>query len=102
MVPRRSNVNTIVQHQLESNVAINCSLHFGSLRENWTVAWTAEDKDRAALPTSGYQIQTDPSFQLVINNATIDYDGAKFQCQAKLPGYTEDSRLITLNLLREY
>ena len=101
VVPRRSNVNTTVHHQLESGVAINCSLHFGSLRKNWTVSWTTEDKDGAALPDDGYQIETDPSFHLVINNAIVDYDGAKFQCRAGRPGYYEDSQLITLNLFRK-
>ena len=99
VVPRRSNVSTTVQHQLEGkDVAINCSLHFGSLRENWTVTWTAENKDGDTIPTSGYEIQTDPSFQLVINNATIDYDGAKFQCRAELLSDSKDSQRITLNL----
>ena len=101
MVPRRSNVNTTVQHQLESSAAINCSLHFGSLRKNWTVSWTAEDKARVALPTNGYEIQTDPLFHLVIKNATVDYDGAKFECRADRPGYHEDSQLVTLNLFRK-
>ena len=101
MVPRRNNVSTTVQHQLESSVAINCSLDFGSLRKNWTVSWTAEDEDGVALPTSGYRIQTDPSFQLVVNNSSVDYDGAKFHCRADRPGYHEGSRLITLNLFRE-
>lgn len=100
VVPRRSNVSTTVQHQLESNVAIDCSLHFGSLREDWTVTWTAEDEDGTALPNTAYQIQTDP-FQLLIYNATIDYEGAKFQCRAGRPGYSEDSQRITLNLFRK-
>ena len=98
MVPRRSNVNTTAQHQLESNVAIDCALHFGSLRKNWTVTWIAEDEDGAALPYSEYYISTDPSIQLIINNATIGYEGAKFQCRAERPGYSEDSQRITLNL----
>ena len=101
VVPRRSNVNTTVQHQLESNVAIDCFLRFGTLRDNWTVTWTAEDKDGTALPTSAYHTERNPSFQLVINNATIDYDGAKFQCQAERAGYSEYSQLITLNLFRK-
>ena len=98
VVPRRGDVNITVQHLLESNIAIDCALHFGSLRKNWTVTLVAEDEDGATLPTIGYHIQTDPSFQLIINNATVDYDGAKLQCRAERPGYSEDSQRITLNL----
>ena len=98
VVPHRINVNTTVQHQLESNVTIDCPLHFGSLRKNWTVTWTTENKDGVAPLISGYRIQTDPSFQLVIISATIDYDGAKFQCRAELLSNSVDSQRITLNL----
>ena len=96
MVPRRRNVSTTVQHNLESNVTIDCPLHFGSLRKNWTVTWTAEDEDGDAI--SGYQTRTDSSFQLVIINATVDYDGAKFQCRAELLSDSVDSQRITLDL----
>ena len=98
VVPWQRNVNTTVQHQLESNVTIYGSLHFGSLHKNWTVTWTAEDKDGVALPISGYRIQTDPSYQLVIINVTVDYDGAKFQCRAELRSDSVDSQRVTLNL----
>ena len=96
-------MSTTVEHPLEGeNVAINCPLHFGSLRKNWTVEWVAEDRNEDALPTSGYHTRTEPLFQLVINNATINYEGAKFRCQANLDGRNEVvGQRITLNLYRK-
>ena len=93
-------MNATVQHPLEgANVGINCPLRFGSLYKNWTVTWIAEDRNGDALPTSGYHIRTEPSFQLVINNATINYEDAKFGCRANLLGRNKvDSLNITLNL----
>ena len=96
-------MNTTVQHPLErENVAINCPFRFGSLRKNWTVTWIAEDRNENVLPTSGYHIRTEPLFQLVINNATINYEGAKFRCRANLDGRNEVvGQRITLNLYRK-
>ena len=104
MVPGRINVNTTVQHPLEGeNVAINCPLRFGSLRNNWTVTWIAEDRNGAdTLQTSGHHIRTEPLFQLVINNATINYEDAKFRCRAnRLDRNEVESQRITLNLYRK-
>ena len=104
MVPGHSNVSTsTVEHPLEGkNVAINCLLRFGSLRNNWTVTWTAEDRNEDTLPSSGYHTRTEPLFQLVINNATINYEGAKLRCRAnRLGGNEVDSQRITLNLYRK-
>ena len=97
------NVSTTVQHPLEGeNVTIDCPLRFGSLRKNWTVTWIAEDSNEDVLPSSGYHIRTEPLFQLVINNATINYDGARFRCRANLDGRNEVlSQRITLNLYRK-
>ena len=93
-------MSTTVQHPLEGgNVAINCPLRFGSLRKNWTVTWIVENRNEDVLPTSGYHIRTEPLFQLVINNATINYEGAKFRCRANLYGRNEVvGGSITLNL----
>ena len=103
MVPRRGNVSTTVEHPLEGeNVTINCPLRFGSLRKNWTLRWVAEDRNEDALPSSGYHTRTEPSFQLVISNATINYEGAKFRCIAYRQGRNEVvSQRITLNLYRK-
>ena len=102
MVPRHINANTTVQHPLEGeNVTINCPLRFGSLRKNWTVTWIAEDRNDV-FPSSGYHILTEPLFQLVIDNATINYEGAKFGCRANRRGSFEVvSQRITLNLYRK-
>ena len=96
-------MNTTVQHPLEGeNVTINCPLRFGSLRKNWTVTWIAEYRNEDAPPTSGLKFRTEPSFQLVINNATINYEDAKFRCRANRLGRNEvDSLSITLNLYRK-
>ena len=96
-------MSTTVQHPLEGeNVTINCPLRFGSLRKNWTVTWIAEDRNEDALLSSGYHILTEPLFQLVINNATINYEGAKFRCRANLDGRNEVmGQRITLNLYRK-
>ena len=96
-------MSTTVEHSLEGeNVTINCPLHFGSLRKNWTVTWIAEDRNGDVLPTSGYHFRTEPLLQLVINNATINYEGARFGCRANLDGRNEvDSQRITLNLYRK-
>ena len=103
MVPSRSNVNTTVEHPLEGgNVTINCPLRFGSLRKNWTVNWVAEHRNGDVLPPIGYHDQTEPLFQLVIDNATINYEGARFRCRANLLGRNEvESQRITLNLYRK-
>ena len=100
-------MNTTVQHPLEGeNVTINCPLRFGSLRKNWTVTWIAEDRIEDTLLSSGYSsgyhIRTEPLFQLVINNATINYEGAKYGCLADRLGRNEVvSQRITLNLYRK-
>lgn len=93
VVPQCSNVSITVEHPLEEeNVAINCSLQFGSLCKDWTLMWTTEDKNRVTLPTSGYHNRTDLAFQLVINNVTIDYEDARFHCQANCLSSSEDSQ----------
>ena len=96
-------MNTTVLHPLEEeNVAINCPFRFGSLRKNWTVTWIAEDRNGDVLPTSGYHIRTEPLFQLVVNNANINHEGAKFQCRANRLGRSEVvSQRIALNLYRK-
>ena len=97
------NVSTTVQHPLEGeSVTINCPLRFGSLRKNWSVTWIAEYSNGDTLPTSGLHFRTEPSFQLVINNVTINYEDAKFRCRANRLGRNEvDSQRITLNLYRK-
>ena len=103
VVPRRSE-GSKTRHQLEdTNVTIDCPLKFGSLRANWSVDWIALDSIGNELPNSGYFVKEAQKFQLVIRNATVMYDGARFQCRASLSdGHAfTDSQHVTLSLFRK-
>ena len=100
VLPSRRQLPTpIVSRQLEEeNVTIHCPLRFGSLRDEWSVQWTAQDSQSNRFSPSGYVIQSNPKFQLVIKKASIDYDGAIFQCQAIRGDALVDSQFVYLNL----
>ena len=92
---------TVSQQLEEENVTIDCPLRFGSLRDGWSVQWIVQDSQSNRLSPSGYIIQSNPKFQLVIKKATIAYDGARFQCQAIRGDALMDSQFVTLNLFRK-
>ena len=104
-MPRRRNTNiTKEERSLDgSNVTFNCPLHFGSLRENWNVLWTVQNKNDIRLNIDGEELYTlnDPEYQLVIRNASINYDGAKYKCQAYRGGYSEGSHFVDIQLFRK-
>ena len=86
------------------NVTFDCPLHFGSLREEWNVVWTVEDKNHIGITIDGKELYTrdNPEYQLVIRNASINYDGARFKCQAHRDGgYAEDSHFVTIHVFRK-
>ena len=89
------------------NVTIDCPLRFGRLREEWNVEWTVRDRHDItnSFPRSGYFFQSSPKFQLVIKNASIDYEGARFQCRGILPvgsqSVSDRSQVVQLNLFRK-
>ena len=103
VVPSRIPTASTVRHQLEKNVTITCPLRFGNLRKDWNVEWTVKDKrNRRIPPGMRYETRKDPGFQLVINNASIDFDDATFLCHAFLrDGHPQDSQTITLKLFRK-
>ena len=84
------------------NVAIDCPLRFGKLRDGWSVEWTVKDSQGNTMHPSEYFNRTNPKFQLVIKKASFDYEEATFVCQA-LRGHTiyQESQTITLNLFRK-
>ena len=99
---RLQHATPIVSRQLEEiNVTIACPLRFGSLRDGWSVQWIVQDSQSNRLSSSGYIIQSNPNFQLVIKKASIDYDGARFQCQAIRGDAIVNSQVVTLNLFRK-
>ena len=105
VVPSRRNVSTEVVRQLDKeNVTIDCPLRVGSLYKNWTVRWNVTDENDNALPSNEYfyrmldRTETDSKFQLVIRNAALKYEGARFQCRAVLDDVVENSQYITLRL----
>ena len=101
VVPQQSNTSEIVHELGSTNVTIDCPLQFGSLRKNWSVEWIAVDSNDNTLPSSGYFTVTEPKYQLVIKNISVNYKGANFRCQAILGHTIEDSQLVTLNLFRK-
>ena len=103
VVPTRITTPATVREQLErTNVTIDCPLHFGSLRNEWSVDWSVEDSQDNRLSPSGYFTRNSPNFQLVIKKASTAYDGAKFICLAiRNNAALRDSQTITLDLFRK-
>ena len=105
VVPRRNTNILIEERPLDQvNATFNCPLHFGSLRESWNVFWTVEDKNYIRINIDEEELYTrnDPEYQLVIRNASINYDGAKYKCQVyRDGGYSEDSHFVTIQLFRK-
>ena len=68
--------------------------------------WNVKDSNDNALPSDEYFYRTldqtaDSRFQLVIRNAALKYEGARFQCRAVLDHVVEDSQYIALRLRRK-
>ena len=108
VVPSRTNSNATVKEKLGGeifaiecpggeNFAIECPLRFGSLSSSWNVRWTAEDRHGNILSTGGYFTQTNP-FLLVVKKVTINFEQARFKCEASRGGAFADSQYVTLQL----
>ena len=84
------------------NVTIDCPLHFGILRDGWSVEWTAQDSQGNLIHPNEYFIRRNPNFQLVIKKVSIHYEEAKFECHALRDDRVyQESQPITLNVFRE-
>ena len=105
VVPSRITSNSIVRHQLGKNVTIYCPLRFGNLRKDWNVEWMVKDNRHRPISASmRYETRKDPGFHLVINNASVDFDGTTFQCKAFFRdniNHLQESQTITLALFRK-
>lgn len=105
VVPRRNTDILTKETPLNGiNAIFDCPLHFGSLREQWNIFWTVQNKNDIRLNIDGEELYTrdNPGYQLVIRNASINYDGARFKCQAHRDGgYIEDSHFVTIQLFHK-
>ena len=102
-MPQRANSSGLEIQSLGGiNVTIDCPLRFGNLRNEWDVVWTALDSHNNRLPPSGYVIQRNAKFQLVIRSASNVYDRARFQCIAiRESSASESSQFVTFYLIRK-
>ena len=90
-----------IRRQLQGNVTIVCPLLFGYLQEDWIVMWVVHDNHYNYFPASRFKMQLkDNTFQLVINNVSLDYDETTFICRAEIPvpGYKDWHGVVTLKL----
>ena len=64
-----------MRHQLKGNVSIRCPLRFGNLYKRWTVEWSLCNNHNKPVLAASYETQKDEGlFQVVINNASVDYN----------------------------